>query len=78
MIITLIILPLIFGTLIYLQVVPKFKNKKWHEVIVYLILLLPGILYSYGLALGIDLPNPSDFINLILKPISKSIWGSFK
>lgn len=43
------------------------------EAIVSALLLLPALLYSYGLVLDITLPNPSSALEHILMPLAQKL-----
>jgi hypothetical protein len=62
---------LLVGTLITLYEVPSLiKKKLMKELIVFLILLMTGVIFSILLSLEIKVPNPFDLIAFIYKPIS--------
>ncbi|WP_018249519.1 hypothetical protein [Orenia marismortui] len=69
-----IALSLFFMFLIYFQVKGLIKKKEWKELFVYSLLMSIGILYSYGVLLDLDLPNPILILSDLFKPIYDYIF----
>ena len=65
------LLSLIFIVIIALEVPALIKKKLWRELITYSILLLIGMIYSYGQLLNLPLPNPTKGVEAIFKPVSQ-------
>ncbi|MHB8158538.1 MAG: hypothetical protein ACYDEQ_14325, partial [Desulfocucumaceae bacterium] len=66
-----ILISLIFIFIIALEAPGMIKKKMWRELTVFSTLLLIGMVYSFGLALNIPMPNPTDAIMTIFEPVSK-------
>lgn len=65
---------LILGVVIVISEVPSLIKKKLiKEMVIFSILLLFGLLISILIAFGVAVPNPLDFLNTVLKPLSKII-----
>ena len=65
------LLSLIFIVIIALEVPVLIKKKLWRELITFSVLLLIGMTYSYGQLLDLPLPNPTDGVEAIFKPVSQ-------
>lgn len=65
-----LLLSLIFIAIIALEAPALVRNKKWRELTAFSVLLLIGMLYSYGQALDLPLPNPTKMIMTIFEPVS--------
>ena len=65
------LLSLIFIVIIALEVPALIKKKLWRELITFSVLLLIGMTYSYGQLLDLPLPNPTDWVEAIFKPVSQ-------
>ncbi len=66
----LIILSLLFIAIIALEAPRLARQKMWRELAAFGVLLIIGMIYSYGQVLGLPLPNPTDWIMAIFKPVS--------
>jgi len=64
------LISLVFIAIIALEAPALVRNKKWRELAAFSVLLLIGMLYSYGQALDIPLPNPTKLILTIFEPVS--------
>ncbi len=64
---------LIFAAIIAIEIPPLFKQKKWRDITVFSVLLLIGMIYSYGQILDMPLPNPTDAINAVFRPIGNYV-----
>ncbi|GAB6179065.1 hypothetical protein JCM14036_03840 [Desulfotomaculum defluvii] len=73
MFITLFLITIAFLTIIFLEVPRLILQKKWRDLAAFSTLLLPAILYSYGITLDLNLPNPTDLIAFIFEPLAKSL-----
>ncbi|MDO7786642.1 hypothetical protein [Desulforamulus aquiferis] len=70
-----VLLTLFFSGVIYLQISPLLKRKNWKEMIAYLSIMGVGIFYSYGYVLNLEVPNPTDLVEAIFKPMTKLLEG---
>ncbi|MCL5290879.1 MAG: hypothetical protein ACOY35_11215 [Bacillota bacterium] len=85
MVTTFILLSVIYAAIIFGEVPRMVSQQRWRELLVFSILLLPAITYSYAMTLDIILPNPTVFISKIFAPVyeqlarflSTSHFGSF-
>jgi hypothetical protein len=57
----------------YLEGRPLWKKKKIKELIVFSSILLIGVFLYVGNILDLPIPNPTDIIGNLVKPISKPI-----
>lgn len=55
------------------QVISLIKENRKKEIIVYVILLLPGLVLLYYLSQGVQIPDYHNFIKNIIAPITESI-----
>jgi hypothetical protein len=64
----------LIGAVISLLEIPPLLKKKWRrEMIVFLTLLLMGLTLSILLSKKISIPNPTDFIVEIYKPVANFV-----
>lgn len=49
------------------------RKKLWRQLAAFSVLLLPAIVYSYGMVLDADLPNPSRLIEAMIKPLAQQL-----
>lgn len=62
---------LIFIAIIAFEAPDLIKKKMWRELTAFGVLMLIGMFYSYGQILDLPLPNPTDGIMAIFKPVSQ-------
>lgn len=62
---------LIFIAIIAFEVPDLIKKKMWRELAAFGVLMLIGMFYSYGQILDLPLPNPTEGIMAIFKPVSQ-------
>lgn len=65
------LLTLIFLTIIALEVPGLVKKKMWRELAAFSVLLVLGMIYSYGQVLNLPLPNPTRGIEAVFKPLGQ-------
>ena len=65
------LLSLMFIFIIALEVPALIKKKLWRELTTFSVLLLIGMIYSYGQLLDLPLPNPTDGIEAVFKPVGE-------
>lgn len=65
------LLGLIFIGIIAVEAPGLIKKRMWRELAAFLGLLIIGMIYSYGQVLDLPLPNPTDLIMAIFKPVSQ-------
>ncbi len=69
----------IVGIAIALYEVPTLLKKKYiRELWVFSILLIFGVVLSIIESLNVDIPNPSDWIAIIYKPLSDFLFNILK
>jgi len=73
MALTLFLITLAYGGIIFLEVPRLVAQKMWRTLLAFAVLLLPAMLYSYGLAFDVELPNPTKFIEGIFKPLAMQL-----
>jgi hypothetical protein len=64
---------IISAVIIAIDAPPLVRNKRKKELAIFSTLLLFGTALSIALALGIQIPNPVDFLMWIFKPFSEII-----
>lgn len=62
---------LIFIVIIAIDAPVLIKKRMWRELAAFSVLLIIGMVYSYGQVLDLPLPNPTDYITAIFKPVSQ-------
>ncbi|MFZ5649786.1 MAG: hypothetical protein ACOY4I_02880 [Bacillota bacterium] len=67
----LLLLSFIFIAIIAIEAPGLVKKRMWRELAAFSVLLLIGMVYSYGQVLDLPLPNPTDYIMAIFKPVSQ-------
>lgn len=70
---TLLWITLAYIIIILLEVPRLVVQKKWRDLAAFSFLLLPAILYSYGITLDLHLPNPADSIIRIFGPLAMDL-----
>ncbi|KJS12325.1 MAG: hypothetical protein JL56_12930 [Desulfotomaculum sp. BICA1-6] len=65
------LLTLIFLGIIAFEVPGLVRKKMWRELAAFSVLLVIGMIYSYGQVLDIPLPNPTKGIEAVFKPVSQ-------
>ncbi len=66
-----ILLSLIFIGIIALEAPGLVKKRMWRELAVFTVLLIIGMVYSFGQALDLPLPNPTKVVEAIFRPVGK-------
>ena len=64
-------LSVFFAVILYLQLPPIMKRKNIREIGAYTIFMLLGATYSYGYVLDIEMPNPTQLVNFIFRPVTQ-------
>lgn len=64
-----------FIIMIYWQVKDLVNNRAWKDLVVYSLLMLVGMVYSYGILLELSLPNPTLFLKGLFKPLYDYIFN---
>jgi hypothetical protein len=67
----LFLLSLIFIGIIAYEAPGLFKKKMWRELAAFSVLLIIGMIYSYGQVLELPLPNPTKGIEAVFRPVSE-------
>lgn len=67
----LFLLSFIFIAIIVIETPGLVKKRMWRELAAFSVLLVIGMVYSYGQMLDLPLPNPTDYIMAIFKPVSQ-------
>lgn len=62
-----IIILIIYGLIIFLDLIPKFKKEEKKEAIVYSVIVLITFIILTLEIIGINFPGPSDLIKNIIK-----------
>ncbi len=65
------LISLIFIAIIAYEAPGLIRQKMWRELAVFGVLLVIGMIYSYGQVLNLPLPNPTKGIEAVFKPVSK-------
>lgn len=67
----LLLLSFIFIAIIAIETPGLVRKRMWRELAAFSVLLLIGMVYSYGQMLDLPLPNPTDYIMAVFKPVSE-------
>ncbi|SHK33709.1 hypothetical protein [Desulforamulus aeronauticus] len=67
---TLLLVTVAFIIIILLEVPRLVVQKKWRDLAAFSFLLLPAIVYSYGITLDVNLPNPTHLIIKLFDPLA--------
>lgn len=67
----LFLLSLVFIAIIAYEAPGLIKQKMWRELAAFGVLLIIGMVYSYGQVLNLPLPNPTKGIEAVFKPVSQ-------
>jgi len=65
------LLLLLFIVIILFEVPSLVKKKMWRELVAFSGCLLLGMTLSIPQVLGIKIPNPSTYLEVVFKPISE-------
>lgn len=65
------LLVLVFITIIAFEVPGLVRKKMWRELTAFSVLLLIGMILSFGQALKLPLPNPTRGIEAVFRPVSE-------
>lgn len=63
----------ITAVIMAIDVPPMVKKKQKKELWVFFIILIPGVIAGILLAFGVHLPNPTDFIAWLFRPVTNWI-----
>jgi hypothetical protein len=70
-----ILLILLYLAVIAFEVPPLVKQKQTRELFAFTVLMALAIAISLPMALGIQLPNPTDLLVSVLGPLSEAVFG---
>lgn len=73
MFLTFILVTLAYMIIILLEVPRLVVQKKWRDLAAFSFLLLPAMLYSYGITLDLNPPNPTDLIIKLFHPLATGL-----
>ncbi len=65
------LLSAIFIAIIAYEAPALVRKKMWRELAAFGVLMIIGMIYSYGQVLDLPLPNPTEGIMYIFKPVSR-------
>ena len=68
-----LVLILVFLVIIALEVPGLVRKKMWRELVAFSILLVIGMVFSFGQALGYEMPNPNKGIEYMFKSVGQII-----
>ncbi|MDD4237621.1 MAG: hypothetical protein PHT62_03560 [Desulfotomaculaceae bacterium] len=68
-----LLLVLVFAVIIALEAPGLVRKKMWRELTAFSVLLLIGMILSFGQVLQLPLPNPTSGIDAVFGPFSKYI-----
>ena len=66
-----VLLVIVFIVIILLEAPRLVKKKMWRELVAFSGYLLLGMALSIPMVLGIKMPNPSNFIEAVFKPLAE-------
>ncbi|MBO9608168.1 MAG: hypothetical protein J7639_19575 [Paenibacillaceae bacterium] len=61
---------------VWLELPAMRRNKQYKEIAVFSLLVAASLAAGIPLALHVKLPNPLDWIEAALKPVSEAIYGA--
>lgn len=70
MFLTLLLITVAYIIIIWLEVPRLVVQRKWRDLAAFFCLLLPAMVYSYGITLDLKLPNPTDLIVTVFEPLA--------
>ncbi|GAB6159175.1 hypothetical protein JCM39194_23750 [Desulfotomaculum varum] len=73
----LLLITLAYIIIIALELPGLLVRRRRRELLAFGLLLLPAMLYSYGLVLDLPLPNPSDWLTAVLQPLAMQMEHMF-
>lgn len=65
-----VLLILVFVAIIWMEVPGLVKKKMWRELASFSVFILMGMALSVPQVLGLAVPNPNNFIEVLFKPFS--------
>ena len=68
-----VLLTMLFLAIIAVEVPGLVKKRLWRELAVFAVLLVIGMVYSFGQVLELPLPNPVRGIEAVFKPLSQML-----
>ncbi len=68
-----VLLILVFIAIIAFEAPGLVKKKMWRELAAFSVLLLIGMVLSFGQALKLPVPNPTKGIDAVFKPVTQFI-----
>ncbi|CCO08554.1 hypothetical protein [Desulforamulus hydrothermalis] len=77
----LLLLTFAYAMIIALELPRLLARRHRRELLAFGLLLLPAMLYGYGLVFDLPLPNPSDWLTAALKPLAmhmEQVFGTAK
>lgn len=66
-----VLLSIVFIAVIAVETPGMIRGKMWRELAAFSVLLVIGMVYSFGAALDLPVPNPTDAIMTIFQPVSQ-------
>ncbi|MDD4170269.1 MAG: hypothetical protein PHD36_08490 [Desulfotomaculaceae bacterium] len=66
-----ILVSLVFVGIIAIEAPRLIKNRMWREMGAFSVLLVVGLVYSFGLALSWPLPNPVKLLRTVFLPVTR-------
>lgn len=66
-----VLLILVFAAIIAFEAPGLVRKKMWRELTAFSVLLLIGMVLSFGQALKLPLPNPTRGIEAVFRPMSQ-------
>lgn len=64
---------LVFAAIIAWEVPRLYREKMWRELAVFFVLVIAGIVLSFGQIFDWPLPNPTSILEAVFRPVSKFI-----
>jgi hypothetical protein len=63
-------LTILFLAIIAFQVPPLIKKQMWRDLAAFSVLMIMGMVLSYGQLLNLPLPNPVEIVETIFTPVT--------
>ncbi|MBO8137252.1 MAG: hypothetical protein H0Z40_03850 [Desulfotomaculum sp.] len=70
-----VLLIIVYTAIISIEVPGLIKKKLWRELAVFSFLMLVGMIFGFGVALDLPVPNPISALEAVFAPLTKYLDG---
>lgn len=70
-----VLLIIVYTAIISIEVPGLIKKKLWRELAVFSFLMLVGMIFGFGVALDLPVPNPISVLEAVFAPLTKYLDG---